>query len=823
MSCTKAEPRGHLLWPLDVNQLTDDIKSINFIYVSGETQQNLVKSEPVYIDQFFGRNGKNQQPDQISPDTVDNDEMVRVAALIHCDDRHHYSPLWMKTTGESVYHFDRNGCEPIYETLYPRPCGHQQTGNGPQPPPLPPRNNPLPTTNFHKPLTRTNALLSYSGSNSSLIQTSNGSPSPPTQQPETDEVFQSEPIASSTSSPSDEELVNLSSSPPPPPPRIKTSDADVSDTQPTEASEQLPPQLPARHVTHQLHPPALPKRIVSTSPELSIRNSQNKAASMTTLLADSGSSASQIGHQQLLPTISTLPHRTRFQKVQSNNSDEEPLPPMWEARTDSHGRVFYIDHRTKTTSWQRPKLTDESNVAESVTTEASNDIWRQQLDRRYQSIRRTINRRQREETNTPPVEAEPQPKPPAPIEAAPAAVAAADLLNSPALRFVTRPDFFSLLHNNDEALRLYNRNPAIRQLLSKVWRNPSSFQRYQHNREIVTLLNLFAEDSRPLPSGWEARLDKHGRPFYVDHQNKSTWYIDPRLPQLVSPPSQTVTTDDQSDSGRAPVPPPRPPLPLPTATGNQGAVATAPSFEPAIPTAYNEKVVGFLRQPNIGHILKERYPDFVRNSRLRDTVNRVRSEGTSALDRLVGEDLVDLTIVLSLFENEIMSYVPPNPSASSNQEINATSFNGSASSSHDSPAPVRSIRLPFRQGQRDFEAKLRQFYRKLESKGYGQGPNKFKIPVRRSHLLEDAYTKIMSASKKEMQRYKLQISFVSNFINFKSIKKYIIINISLFYLSLEKKDWITEDRPENFSSSSLDKCLILTTDCLNIPPMIRYV
>jgi hypothetical protein len=208
---------------------------------------------------------------------------------------------------------------------------------------------------------------------------------------------------------------------------------------------------------------------------------------------------------------------------------------------------------------------------------------------------------------------------------------------------------------------------------------------------------------------------------------------------------------------------------------------------------------------------------------LRDTVNRVRSEGTSALDRLVGEDLVDLTIVLSLFENEIMSYVPPNPSASSNQEINATSFNGSASSSHDSPAPVRSIRLPFRQGQRDFEAKLRQFYRKLESKGYGQGPNKFKIPVRRSHLLEDAYTKIMSASKKEMQRYKLQISFVSNFINFKSIKKYIIINISLFYLSLEKKDWITEDRPENFSFSSLDKCLILTTDCLNIPPMIRYV
>jgi hypothetical protein len=32
-----------------------------------------------------------------------------------------------------------------------------------------------------------------------------------------------------------------------------------------------------------------------------------------------------------------------------------------------------------------------------------------------------------------------------------------------------------------------------------------------------------------------------------------------------------------------------------------------------------------------------------------------------------------------------------------------------------------------------------------------------------------------------------------------------------------------EVHPENFSFSSLDKCLILTTDCLNILPMTQYV
>lgn len=71
----------------------------------------------------------------------------------------------------------------------------------------------------------------------------------------------------------------------------------------------------------------------------------------------------------------------------------------------------------------------------------------------------------------------------------------------------------------------------------------------------------------------------------------------------------------------------------------------------------------------------------------------------------------------SLFEHEIMSYVPRQ--------------------AHNSPPPMASPVLcgsratgtcqrqppPFR---RDFEAKLRSFYRKLESKGYGQGPHKLK-------------------------------------------------------------------------------------------------
>jgi E3 ubiquitin-protein ligase NEDD4 len=33
---------------------------------------------------------------------------------------------------------------------------------------------------------------------------------------------------------------------------------------------------------------------------------------------------------------------------------ESPLPPGWEARTDQLGRTYYVDHVTRSTSWQRP-------------------------------------------------------------------------------------------------------------------------------------------------------------------------------------------------------------------------------------------------------------------------------------------------------------------------------------------------------------------------------------------------------------------------------------------------------------------------------------
>lgn len=84
----------------------------------------------------------------------------------------------------------------------------------------------------------------------------------------------------------------------------------------------------------------------------------------------------------------------------------------------------------------------------------------------------------------------------------------------------------------------------------------------------------------------------------------------------------------------------------------------------------------------------------------------------------------------SLFEQEIMSYVPAvggggQVGGSAGAGVGGAASPGAASPAA-SPGPARHgarAPAPYR---RDFEAKLRNFYRKLDSKGYGQGPAKLK-------------------------------------------------------------------------------------------------
>ncbi|KAI5745050.1 hypothetical protein M8J76_007751 [Diaphorina citri] len=429
----------------------------------------------------------------------------------------------------------------------------------------------------------------------------------------------------------------------------------------------------------------------SSSSTSSSSSSSTSSSSSSSTSSSCSSSAENIPVRHITTTrLPSIPERTSKSQRIEIPPGEEPLPPYWEARIDSHGRIFYIDHINKMTTWQRPSTQPRTRLTNS------NDLQRQQLDRRYQSIRRTISSRRLE-----PEDCGSNSSCGSSSEVTSTSEPSHQLI-MPAVKFLSRPDFFTVLHMNQEALYLYNRNSSLKHMVSKIRRDSNSFDRYQHNRDLIAFINLFADSVRELPRGWETKVDRSGKLFFIDHTTKTTTFMDPRVPLENMPyfspqaklfsPGSTIRRRSRSAGEqdlaclpcRAPVPPPRPPVP--------GAVS------------------------------------------------RTR---TVALDRL-SHDL-DLTILLSLFEHEIMSYIPSSP------QISPQASPGLQRANARAPAPYR----------RDFEAKLRNFYRKLESKGYGQGPGKLKLNIRRDHLLEDAFNKIMLASKKDLAKCKLYAQFDS--------------------------------------------------------------
>nr|XP_046259018.1 E3 ubiquitin-protein ligase HECW2 [Scatophagus argus] len=452
-----------------------------------------------------------------------------------------------------------------------------------------------------------------------------------------------------------------------------------------------------------------------------------------------------------LPSVRHDIHR--YQRV------DEPLPPNWEARIDSHGRIFFVDHVNRTTTWQRPT----GPPAPQGLTRSNSIQQMEQLNRRYQSIRRTITNSDRTEEAT--VDLLPEPE----SELAPhsiseyrrdSAVAHSSsrsrlslLLQSPSAKFLCSPDFFTVLHSNPSAYRMFTSNTCLKHMISKVRRDAHYFERYQHNRDLVTFLNMFSNKQLELPRGWEMKHDHTGKPFFVDHNCRSTTFIDPRLPLQSSRSTgllahrqhlsrqRSHSAGEVVDDSRQTTPPI---LPRPSSTFSGSSRS---QYQDVVPVAYNDKIVAFLRQPNIFEILQERQPELARNHSLKEKVQFIRSEGVNGLARLSSD--ADLVMLLSLFEEEVMSYVPPllHPSYSLSSPQSSP---GTQRANARAPAPYK----------RDFEAKLRNFYRKLETKGYGQGPGKVKLIIRRDHLLEDAFNQIMCYSRKDLQRSKLYVSFV---------------------------------------------------------------
>ncbi|XP_008834505.1 E3 ubiquitin-protein ligase HECW1 isoform X2 [Nannospalax galili] len=458
---------------------------------------------------------------------------------------------------------------------------------------------------------------------------------------------------------------------------------------------------------------------------------------------------------------------------------DEPLPPNWEARIDSHGRVFYVDHINRTTTWQRPTA-----AATPDGMRRSGSIQQmEQLNRRYQNIQRTIaTERPEDDSSSQSCEQVPagggggggsdseaessqssldlrREGSLSPVNSQKITL----LLQSPAVKFITNPEFFTVLHANYSAYRVFTSSTCLKHMILKVRRDARNFERYQHNRDLVNFINMFADTRLELPRGWEIKTDQQGKSFFVDHNSRATTFIDPRIPlQNGRLPShlthrQHLQRLRSYSAGEASEVSRNRGASLLARPGHSLVAAIRSQHQhESLPLAYNDKIVAFLRQPNIFEMLQERQPSLARNHTLREKIHYIRTEGNHGLEKLSCD--ADLVILLSLVEEEIMSYVPLQ--ASFHPGYSFSPRCSPCSSPQNSPGLQRASARAPSPYRRDFEAKLRNFYRKLEAKGFGQGPGKIKLIIRRDHLLEGTFNQVMAYSRKELQRNKLYITFV---------------------------------------------------------------
>ncbi|MBN3282077.1 HECW1 ligase, partial [Polyodon spathula] len=471
---------------------------------------------------------------------------------------------------------------------------------------------------------------------------------------------------------------------------------------------------------------------------------------------------------------------------------DEPLPPNWEARIDSHGRVFYVDHINRTTTWKQPTTA----ATQDGIRRSSSVHQMEQLNRRYQNIQRTIATERTEDEASSQTSERSGPSetdsdfplqttvgikvsinrfvtflclifvletrregPLSPVNSQKITL----LLQSPAVKFITHPEFFTVLHANYAAYRMFTNSTCLKHMILKIRRDARNFERYQHNRDLVTFLNKFADTQQELPRGWEIKTDQQGKSFFVDHNSRATTFIDPRIPlqngrlpnhlthrqHLQRLRSYSAGEASEVSRSRGASLLARPGNTLVAAIRNQYHHDAVPLGLPV----FNSKLCGWGEVTIILLVKMSSCPEYFVS---REKIHYIRTEGTHGVEKLSCD--ADLVILLSLFEEEIMSYIPPHSSFHAGFSFSPRCSPGS--SPQNSPGLQRASARAPAPYRRDFEAKLRNFYRKLEAKGYGQGPGKIKLIIRRDHLLEGTFNQVMAYSRKELQRNKLYVSFV---------------------------------------------------------------
>ncbi|KAG2207643.1 hypothetical protein INT46_005054 [Mucor plumbeus] len=223
---------------------------------------------------------------------------------------------------------------------------------------------------------------------------------------------------------------------------------------------------------------------ISTNVNAPIRNGTNTLASNSrnsvprNVSNQSIDTTSQPQAQSSIPSTAPPPPPSHTPASVSTSTEDDgrnnDLPEGWERRVDHLGRPYYVDHNNRTTTWKRPSAgtaQDQQNQTE--------------LERRRHNARGL-------------------------------------------------PEERSSANNSTTSLAETNRQSQSHVAAAAAASSATIPPASNTGGVVGVQNNMTTAGSGPLPPGWEMRTNPEGRPYFVDHNTRTTTWVDPRRQQYIN-------------------------------------------------------------------------------------------------------------------------------------------------------------------------------------------------------------------------------------------------------------------------------------------------
>ncbi|KAM4743572.1 E3 ubiquitin-protein ligase NEDD4-like [Anableps anableps] len=403
-----------------------------------------------------------------------------------------------------------------------------------------------------------------------------------------------------------------------------------------------------------------------------------------------------------------------------------PLPAGWEERQDNLGRIYFVNHVTRTTQWHRPTI-QESNGESHRPQNSNTDVEPAFITRRQIS--------DHDENATPHESPESWE---IITEDGSTLYPRTHQLTSPSSN---GPPAFSSFSDENRNLRVSR--STTRELCSSQNNhmsnsNHSSLRESSQTsvREEHPVSPVLLAASPQLPPGWEEKRDNKGRRYYVNHNTRTTTWVRPIIQK--SPEAAPAAAAVAPQSGSA--------LPQNSASPSQPPVIPGESSQPR-PSAEATPEFGSLPPGWEVRSAPNGRPFFIDHNTKTTTWEDPRLRIPVHMRRTGSLDPNDLGPLPPGWEERVHS----------DGRVFYIDHNTKATQWEDPRLQNSAITGPAVPYSRDYKQKYEYFRKKLIKPA--DIPNRFELKLKRNSVLEDSYRRILAVKRPDLLKARLWVEF----------------------------------------------------------------